>query len=139
MKKVIAFMLVLAICFPIGFREQQSAYAAEDTAGIVPSFVGVASLNPVLEMKQYNIARCVVQGKLKTGYAATITYSLQRKSGTSWKPVRTWTDTVGTTISLERVADVVSGSVYRLTAVATVTKSGTFVETVTKYSVEVTA
>ena len=139
MKKLVALILALTAFLPIALNMPLQAYAMEDTASIVPSFVGVSSLNPVIEIKQHNIGRCVVQGRLKTGYTATVRYSLQRKSGTSWTIVRNWTDTVGTIISLERIADVVSGSVYRLKAVATVEKKGALVETVTKYSKEVQA
>ena len=65
MKKVIAFILTLAICFPIGLGIQQNVYAAEDTAGIVPSFVGVASLNPVFRNETVQYSKMCCTRKIK--------------------------------------------------------------------------
>lgn len=111
------------------------AFAYNDTSApvgttIEPRYVGVSGSNCRLSISSKNAA-CTGTATLKSGYSSKLTLILQKKSGSAWSTVQTWS---GSGSSIRKSCKVSSGT-YRAVFTAKIyNSSGKYVETVTATS-----
>lgn len=117
-----------------------TAYAAPNPS---PSTESGIAIQPYASYVEANLS---ISGKTATAYVSLdgdstfksirVTYCLQKKSGSSWSTVKTWTASSSTRFlnSQNSYSSLTAGAQYRVYATFTVTKANGGTETITDYS-----
>lgn len=112
-------------------------YVLEERQVDMLRYVGLVEFSANLDINSNGYASCVADIRADLGYTCDATLELQKKSGSSWSKVKTWSSS-GRVNSFDEGRYVVKGS-YRLKASARVfDPSGNCVEDRTTYSTTVT-
>lgn len=126
-------LLPVLICAVLLFANM-TAFAKEDVT-IMPCTMNITKAGSDLSINSSNVAtiKCSLQGTpgvTKT----TITATLQKKNGSTWTNVQTWSATSNSErVSLSKTKTVSKGGTYRVQATFKAIKGG-ITETTTKYS-----
>ena len=136
MKKIICILLIALMTMPVMLGVQAQAIDVDEKGSeVVPSYVGLNSMSPALGISSSGKASCTVDGRIRAGYKGQLAWELQYQSGTSWTPVKTWSNAVEATFNLREDRYVNRGYTYRVKTVISIFNStGTKVETITAYS-----
>lgn len=128
MKKMIIlfFFITLTLSFT------HTTYAAVNTDIIRPLYVTILKANSEIEITN-NTASVKTSVTSKKQCKLSITMSLQRKSGTSWKTLKTWTASKenARTLTLSKEYSVNSGT-YRVKATVSAGDESTIITSATK-------
>ena len=136
MKKCFAIVLtILLLISSIGVTSADGIDSEENI--ILDRYIGLFKTYATLSMSS-GTASCTGVAKAKTSnYSLSLTLSLQKKSGTSWNTIISWSGT-GSGISgiiLNKTKSGLSSGTYRCKAYVRVYDSnGLFVESTTVYS-----
>ena len=125
MKRGIAILLALMIL---------AATAIPCFAAVTPRYYYTESTGVELSFDGNGNALCWATCVADTGYTSEVVCKLQRKSGSNWITVKTWTDTGGLSAWVEETWPVTSGNTYRTYAIFRIyNSSGTLVESTNDY------
>lgn len=111
-----------------------TAFAEEDVT-VMPYTMNIAKAGSDLSINSSNVAtvKCSLKG-IPGVTKTTITATLQKKNGTTWTNVQTWTATSNSSVvGLTKTKTVTKGGTYRVQATFKAIKGGV-TETTTKYS-----
>ena len=112
-------------------------YAEELPAniGIAPANIIISATENLLEWKSSGTLNVYGGTQVPYGYEAYVKVELQRKNGTSWTTIKTWTDQDTEYAMVGSYYAVTSGYQYRLKLTHKAYDSnGNLIETITKYS-----
>lgn len=136
-KRILSLLLVLVtalgIITPLASAADLSEY---EQIIIVPQYLRINTLNPDLTISSSGRSTSSCTTSLKnTTDTCELTMTLQKKSGSSWSTVKSWTKSGSLSLGIEQDWYVTAGYSYRVKVVAKIySSSGTLVETVTEYS-----
>lgn len=137
MKRILSLILVMV--FFLGFAVP--AFAAESESAVSPRYTYIARLSSGLDISNLGIASCGSSCWVPNVGTGTVKFycRLQRYENSTWKTVKTWSKTGGTSCVVSESYAVSSGYKYRLRNTCSVYSSaGVLLESGTCYSNEVT-
>lgn len=129
----LALVLLLGTAVPV--------FAAECESAVSPRYTYIGRLSAVLDISNLGVASCGGSCWVPNVGTGTVKFTakLQRYEDASWKTVKTWTDTGGTSAAISASYAVYSGYTYRLRTNCAVYRSdGLLLESGTCYSNQVT-
>ena len=126
MKRILSIILVLVIVFTISLP----VLAAENEITISPRYSNIAVINAQLSINSNTgVATCRANSGFTGASSQKLTCTLQRKSGSSWVTVKSWSTTSTASALLTKYYAVTSGHTYRLRVTCYVyNSSGTVIE-----------
>ena len=136
MKRFICIMLVVVTVFAC----TTPVLAATEEPPITPRYSYIEGIQSSLSIDETTgLAMCHSSTYAIGGSSIKLTCTLQRKNGSSWSTVYSWSKTASQNAVINRSYGVYSGYTYRVKAVCSVyNSSGRVVETGTVYSSQVT-
>ena len=144
MQKLKSILLALIITVVSSIACVITAYAAPPDSPLPEK--NAISISPFYTYAGSVEANLSISGKTATAYVSLdgtssaksvkVTYSLQKKSGSNWSTVKTWTASSSTRFlnSQNSYSSLTSGAQYRVYATFTVTGTNRGTETITDYS-----
>ncbi len=133
-KKALAIGMAAVMCLAL---PGIGTYAKEIPIdiGIAPANIIISVTENLLEWESSGILEVYGGTEVPDGYEAYVKVELQRKDGTSWTTIKTWTDRGGAYAMASSYYAVTSGYQYRLKLTHKAYDSnGNLIETITKYS-----
>lgn len=133
-KKALAIVMAAAMCLAL---PAIGTYAEEipSNIGIAPANIIIAACDTALEWESSGVLEVYGGTEVPHGYESYVKVELQRKDGTSWTTIKTWTDQGGSYAMVSSYYAVMSGYQYRLKLTHKAYDSnGNLIETITKYS-----
>ena len=133
-KKALAIVMAAAMCLAL---PGIGTYAKEipSNIGIAPANIIIAACDNYLVWESANTLEIYGGTEVPPNYDAYVKVELQRKNGTSWTTIKTWTDRYESYAMVSCYYAVTSGYQYRLKLTHKAYDSnGNLIETLTTYS-----
>ncbi len=133
-KKALAIIMAAAMCLAL---PGIGTYAKESpsNSGIAPANIIIIACDTALEWKNSGTLEVYGGTQVPPNYDAYVKVELQRKNGSSWTTIKTWTDRYEAYAMVSNYYAVTSGYQYRLKLTHKAYDSnGNLIETITKYS-----
>ena len=142
-KKLVTLIMAVAMCF--GSTALITTAAANDAEAlsntiVTPRFTAIANCSRYLGKENSSGKLCCIGDTLAHsgyGYTSGVIVELQRKSGSSWSTVKTWSNYSGTTYSAVDEYYYVTNGTYQLKVTHEVYSGSILVEDFVAYSDEV--
>ena len=133
-KKALAIVMAATMCLAL---PGIGTYAKElpESIGIAPANIIIAACDNYLIWDSSGVLEVYGGTQVPYGYEAYVKVELQRKNGSSWTTIKTWTDQGGSYAMVRSYYAVMGEYDYRLKLTHKAYDSnGNLIETITKYS-----